>query len=1246
MESFDVRHLSLDLEKKLLDEGDAIARSLGGMETLNKLTRTLGGITEKLARAEDVLEVRGGVLNQKWKNKLIHWLCRLEFLIEEIKAFLQGKLPKPLINSFLGSTVDFKDEAKAISDGLSSSMKDNVAEDLVVVSEVFIGRQNELDAVKKMLFDSNNHLSVIPIVGVNGIGKTAFTRLLYKDDKVISHFKVRHWVSMSGISRPRQILEKILKLNSASRDLLSQFHSRVDSRCCLLVLDGVTQAGIGSFLNEMLCNVERGSKVIVTASNEQVSDNLRPLPIVVGAPYILEGLSGTDSKALVERAVTCDLPDIGLEICNKCGNVPRAIWTLAALLTPACTLDKWKSFQDVVLTSVEYPVRTILLKLNLDSYKQLSPSIRQCFNYCSLFPKDYIFSKTELIHLWMAQGFTKSSAQEKRSQELIGDECFRELQNWECFNEDGASEGNGAAVSFRMHHLAKEFVKHAAKDHYYLGDNSSDVVSTDIIRHVSFVVDSSWEDPQWLSRAKNLQSLLLFPSKSCDEYISLPNITEILSNIEGLRSLDLATVNCEGLQDIFRILKHLRYLRLGVSSHSLSESITTLEYLQTLDLRYSGVRYLPSDFYKLANLRHLYTGDRMIDLPPRFGKLTSLRTLDVFIVGENNGSDALAHLSGVGAAGKLKIRYERGYGKHKFEATAGILKDTDLSDLWLTWSSWDGELSVDVKPEKDDTPLQCLQPPPTLESLTVWHWRGMTFPQWGMDVSPSLLPHLASIDIVGCSNCQCLPAFSALPCLRSLKLRGLNALKYIENVDKGNTISAAVTEYFPSLKYLMLANLPELEGWSRADDDDSDRQELGRKQVLSCLSDLRISGCPKLISVPPAQKLKSLEADNIQAQLLKNILHAHESLASSSNSSASFSLKTLQITSINELDSLAINLSSLEHLMIRRCQQLVNLVAESTALLRRLEIHECCNLKDISSALQHLSVLEELEVERCDELDWGNRVAWQGLKNIRSLKLKNMSRLESIPEGFDCLSTLQNLSLCWLHNLNDIPESIRLLTQLRELVIQYCPMLTALPEGLGLLSTLQQLEIRHCPRMTNFIARFPESLQRLQIRECSRLKDISGALQSLSVLEELDIERCEQLDWRDVSQGQVDVDLSLENGTAWQSLKCLRSLKLTSISNLQKLPGSLGCLTMLQKLSLCSLYNFKSLPDWIMDLTQLRHLAIWCCPQLMELPAAFDRLSNLKQLEIGECSELVKKCQKPDGQYWPLIQHVPHIQLE
>jgi len=60
------------------------------------------------------------------------------------------------------------------------------------------------------------------------------------------------------------------------------------------------------------------------------------------------------------------------------------------------------------------------------SYQDLPSHLKRCFAYCSIFPKDYIIDRKQLVLLWMAEGFLEHSQGENATEEL-GDDYFDEL---------------------------------------------------------------------------------------------------------------------------------------------------------------------------------------------------------------------------------------------------------------------------------------------------------------------------------------------------------------------------------------------------------------------------------------------------------------------------------------------------------------------------------------------------------------------------------------------------------------------------------------------------------------------------------------------------------------------------------------------------------------------------------------------------------------------------------------------------
>ena len=60
------------------------------------------------------------------------------------------------------------------------------------------------------------------------------------------------------------------------------------------------------------------------------------------------------------------------------------------------------------------------------SYQQLEENVKKCFAYCSIFPRRRVLKRDELVHLWIAEGFVKTT-NEKDDVEGVGLRYFYDL---------------------------------------------------------------------------------------------------------------------------------------------------------------------------------------------------------------------------------------------------------------------------------------------------------------------------------------------------------------------------------------------------------------------------------------------------------------------------------------------------------------------------------------------------------------------------------------------------------------------------------------------------------------------------------------------------------------------------------------------------------------------------------------------------------------------------------------------------
>ena len=124
--------------------------------------------------------------------------------------------------------------------------------------------------------------------------------------------------------------------------------------------------------------------------------------------------------------------------------------TLGGALYSESRVEEWEN----VLNSETWDLANdeILPALRL-SYSFLPSHLKQCFAYCSIFPKDYEFEKENLILLWMAQGFLDQSAS-NRTMEKVGDGYFHDLASRSFFQKSSSHKSH-----FVMHDLINDLAQ-------------------------------------------------------------------------------------------------------------------------------------------------------------------------------------------------------------------------------------------------------------------------------------------------------------------------------------------------------------------------------------------------------------------------------------------------------------------------------------------------------------------------------------------------------------------------------------------------------------------------------------------------------------------------------------------------------------------------------------------------------------------------------------------------------------------
>lgn len=1010
--------------------------------------------------------------------------------------------------------------------------------------ENIIGRDEDKKAVVQLLLDpiSKENVSTISIVGLGGLGKTALAQLVFNDEVVQKHFVLKMWICVSDVFELSVIVKKIIESatnktpdqNLGMERLQKNLREKIDGKRYLLVLDDVWNEDGEKWLSlkDLLMGGAKGSRILITTRSQrvaEVSDTAKP--------YTLRGLDEQQSWSLFKKMAfkeekepeNAEIKDIAEEIARKCGGVPLAIRLVGRMLYGKHEEGDWLAFKNNKLSQISQKDNKILPTLKL-SYDVLPSHLKHCFAYCSLFPPDYEIDVEELVKLWMAQGFIKSSNQNECPED-IGYGYFKELL-WRSFFQEETKGEFGMIKSCKMHDLMNELAISVSGSVSTIIDENRENFD-EKYRHVSLnfrVYLSEWKIPSSLLKANKIRSFLFLRQVSWlsidEKGISELFCNTICSNFKSLRMLSLNGLGLRRVPKCLSKMKQLRCLNLGYSGMKrLPNWVVKLQNLQTLDL--SGCRdleELPRDLKNMINLRHLMLRGchSLSHMPCGLGELMCLRTLNRFVLSRRQDKDS----AGLGELKKLKelrgqlwISNLR-HGKDVSESNvANIMNEKrHLASLTLQWIDED-----EVNMDDDEMSLEALQPHSNLKELVVVGYGGVKFASW-----LSLLNNIVNLELYDLNRCQYLPPLDHLPCLKLLRFQGLSNLEYISDEGWGGSDASSSTStlpFFPSLEELILVDCPNLKGWWRPTGRRDQHQSFPR------LSTLQIRDCPFLTSMPLYPSLdKELTLQNTslkpfqETMMMKmneddnhmSTFDAEHSICSSlflpprfgfraasniSSSSSSFSplskLKSLQIETSDDKEiqggvSEGIGkLTSLESLWIRNSPNLASLpqgILGGLISLQQFYLSQCPNLASLLEAIGWGSSLQRLTITNCSKLTSLPEGIGK-LSSLQNLEIWNCDNLISLPQGIGNLESLHDFKIAGCNNFTSFPESIGNLKSLETFQIQYLPNLTSLPEGIGNLASLRELTVDNCENLTSL----PEGMRRLTslntltLRCCSTL---------------------------------------------------------------------------------------------------------------------------------------------------------------
>ncbi|GAB2230673.1 hypothetical protein Drorol1_Dr00014954 [Drosera rotundifolia] len=609
------------------------------------------------AKAGDITgEVKKAELNGcKLKGEVQIWFQKVENVKAE-KQCIEDQVRGAASSS---RTVPVAEIMKEIDELLQHSLpgeltvSGDASSNVPFVTESLKGHLFEENRKQILSFLDDDNVATIGIHGAGGIGKTTLVTHVQKglcekfnNDRCsgnVYFVTVSHGLTVSGLQS--KIAKQLdLKIEGKDeKDAAARIHGAFMKRKnSVLILDDLWESFRPSKVG--LPVGEGGFKLLLTTRNKSVCLEINNKKYRIIEVKCLSDDESWDlfREKLGDSAILSQagVIDIARKVVKKCSGLPLALEHIAISMRAADTVEDWRTVLADMSSMMHDVVEDKVLPLLRYSYDRLRDQrLKDCFLYCSLFPEDHVFRRTELVDSWIREGLLDGIENRERQRDK-GFKIFKELIDLSLLKAD-----DNKYQRAKMHDLVREMaVKVGEKKGFLIraGEKMQGFLipgegewNEDLCKVSLMYNDIGSISPDVAPRCPNLSTLLLNTNYSLTSISSL-----FFSLMDGLCVLDLSDTGIEKLPDSVSNLKNLTALLLrGCYKLNYVPSVSMLGKLREMDISHCDeLRDLPRGMEGLLNLKVL---DSFECPAPVSGILSGLSHLEELTLSEAKGQDLM-----------------------------------------------------------------------------------------------------------------------------------------------------------------------------------------------------------------------------------------------------------------------------------------------------------------------------------------------------------------------------------------------------------------------------------------------------------------------------------------------------------------------------------------------------------------------------------------------------------------------------